>query len=85
MYLNNEITLVCPTCHVDLEETDDSLYCKHCDAFFKKNHPELNGRYREIYKDSRAYWRGMEQEIKNFCQKEKAAYRIFFHHNDIKK
>ena len=58
----------------------DNIY-----AFFKKNRPELIGRYREIYKDSRTYWRGIEREIENFCQKEKTAYRIFFHHSDIKK
>lgn len=54
-------------------------------AFFKKKHPELIDEYREIYKDSRVYWRGVEQEIKNFCKKEKVNYKIFFHHSDIRK
>ncbi|OGF24880.1 hypothetical protein A2331_03385 [Candidatus Falkowbacteria bacterium RIFOXYB2_FULL_34_18] len=53
--------------------------------FLKNNYPELIDKYREIYKDEKIYWDGVENEIKDFCKKGQVNYKIYFHHKDIKK
>lgn len=53
--------------------------------FFKNNFPELIDKYREIYRDEKKYWDGVESEIRVFCKKEGVDYKIYFHHKDIKK
>jgi len=43
-------------------------------SFLKKNKPELIDEYKEIYSDEKKYWRGIESDIKDYCEKEKINY-----------
>lgn len=48
--------------------------------FPKRNNPQLIKVYEEIYTKKNNYWNRTEQEIKEFCHKEKITGRIYFHH-----
>lgn len=48
--------------------------------FLRKNKPELVDEYKEIYSKDSTYWRGEEEEIKEFCRKNEATCRTYFHH-----
>ena len=52
---------------------------KNIDLFLKRNKPELTESYQEVYSNDR-YWNEQEKSIKEFCDKEKLNYQIFFHH-----
>jgi len=45
-----------------------------------ERHPELLGKYEDIYLAKSGYWDGVENEIREFCEKEKLEYRMCFHH-----
>ena len=47
--------------------------------FLEEKHPDLVQEYREIYSDN-VYWDIVEEEIKEFCEKEKLDCRMYFHH-----
>jgi len=48
--------------------------------WLKERHPELIEKYECIYFSKSDYWGNIENEIKQFCKKQKADYRIYFHH-----
>ena len=43
-------------------------------------HPKLIAQYEKIYFTKNNYWDNMEEEIREFCQKENIEARIYFHH-----
>jgi len=52
---------------------------KKIDLFLKRNRPELVEKYQEVYSND-SYWNKEEGDIREFCDKEKVKYRVFFHH-----
>ncbi len=48
--------------------------------FLEKHKPKLVEKYKEIYSKGSNYWKEEERKIKDFCQKNKVSYRIYFHH-----
>jgi len=48
--------------------------------WLKDKHPDLLGKYKEIYSSKSDYWDKVEKEIKEFCRKQKIKCRIYFHH-----
>ena len=49
-------------------------------TFLSKNRTELVEKYKEIYSGKSKYWENMQGEIKEFCEKNKLKYIIYFHH-----
>lgn len=43
-------------------------------------HPELADHYHDIYFGESPYWEEVEQEIRDYCQKQGLEYQIYFHH-----
>ncbi|BED91755.1 MAG: radical SAM protein [Candidatus Improbicoccus pseudotrichonymphae] len=54
--------------------------------FIKSNFPDLSDSYRKIYisKDN-SYWETLEKKIVKFCEENKVSYKMYFHHDKIKK
>ena len=48
--------------------------------WLKTKHPELLEKYQQIYFSKNNYWDKVEQEIKQFCKKQKVNCKIYFHH-----
>lgn len=48
--------------------------------WLKQKHPELIKKYEEIYFSKNNYWDDVENEIKEFCNKNNIDCRIYFHH-----
>jgi len=53
----------------------DNIY-----RFLKRNKPELIKKYDKIYSKNSKYWYEIEKEIREFCDKNKIKFRIYFHH-----
>jgi DNA repair photolyase len=49
--------------------------------FLKTVDPNLIDKYKEIYAKDSMYWNKVEQEIKQFCKKEKLVCKVYFHHS----
>jgi DNA repair photolyase len=49
--------------------------------FLEENRPELVERYRDIYSNESNYWQSEEEEIEDFCRRNKVRGRIYFHHS----
>lgn len=49
-------------------------------SFLSKEYPLLLDKYEKIYFTKNDYWQDVEQEIKDYCKKEKIKHKIFFHH-----
>jgi len=58
----------------------DNIY-----SFLRKNKPELVKKYEEIYSKDSKYWHKIEQEIINYCKKNKIKANIAFHHGKTTK
>ncbi|MDI9437184.1 MAG: radical SAM protein [Euryarchaeota archaeon] len=43
-------------------------------------HPEMRDQYHDIYFGNSPYWKEVEQEIMDYCQKQGLEYQIYFHH-----
>lgn len=48
--------------------------------FLRKNRPKLEEKYKQIYSKNNNYWNIEENRIKEFCEKNKISYKIYFHH-----
>jgi DNA repair photolyase len=46
----------------------------------EEEYPDLSPKYREIYFEDNKYWEMMEEEIIQYCEKEKLKCRMYFHH-----
>jgi len=53
--------------------------------FLKNNYSELILKYGEIHQDKKGYWNKVENEIKDFCNKNRVKFKIYFHHKKSKK
>ncbi len=53
---------------------------KNIKTWLEQKHPELFGKYEEIYFTKNNYWIKMEKEIKEYCSENKIECRIYFHH-----
>lgn len=53
----------------------DNIY-----SFLRKIDPKLVQKYKDIYFGKDDYWDKVENEIKDFCQKQGVNYKIYFHH-----
>ncbi|MFA7662728.1 MAG: radical SAM protein [Patescibacteria group bacterium] len=49
--------------------------------WLKEKHPDLLEKYEQIYFSKNDYWDKIETEINQFCQEQKIAYKIYFHHS----
>jgi len=43
-------------------------------------HPDLSEKYERLYFSKNDYWNKVEEEIKQFCKKQKINCKIYFHH-----
>ena len=50
-------------------------------GFLKTYNPNLISKYEEIYSNRSNYWDRVKSEIKDYCDKNKLNYKIYFHHN----
>jgi len=48
--------------------------------FLKKLKPKLVEKYEKIYSGTSSYWDEEEKKIREFCNKNKIKYKIYFHH-----
>jgi len=48
--------------------------------FLEEKHPDLVQEYMQIYSKDSFYWEIFEEEIKEYCEKEKPDCRMYFHH-----
>lgn len=48
--------------------------------WIKMEHPELADLYQDIYFGQSPYWEEVEEEIRDYCQKEGLEFQIYFHH-----
>jgi len=48
--------------------------------FLEEKHPDLVQKYMEIYSKDSFYWEIVKEEIKEYFEKEKLNYRMYFHH-----
>lgn len=53
-------------------------------GFLRKNKPELIEKYKRIYSKDSDYWNVEENNINEFCKKNKLNYKIYFHHKNSK-
>ena len=52
----------------------------------KQKHPELLNNNMDIYKnDNKDYWIKLEKEILSYCKNGKIKYKMYFHHEQIRK
>ncbi|MCL1928255.1 MAG: radical SAM protein [Treponema sp.] len=52
----------------------------------KHKYPELINDYIDIYKNNnQTYWIELEKEISNYCKKHKIQYKMYFHHERMRK
>jgi len=51
--------------------------------WLKDRHPNLLKDYEDIYFSKGDYWKKVEEEIKEFCKKQKVGCRIYFHHGKV--
>lgn len=49
-------------------------------SWLKSRYPHLLEKYERIYFTRNDYWRGVEKDIKIFCEKNGLEYKIYFHH-----
>jgi len=52
--------------------------------FLKMNYPELINKYKQIWSGKSNYWYEKEEEIREFCKKNKFICKIYFHHKKKK-
>jgi len=46
-----------------------------------RSYPDLVKKYEEIYFSKSNYWDAVENQIKQFCRKNKLKHAIYFHHS----
>lgn len=52
--------------------------------YIDQNYPELNGLYREIYREGNlTYWEVLSEEIRKYCEEEKVRYINYFYHEKL--
>ena len=52
----------------------------------KQKYPELLNDYMDLYKNNnQTYWNKLEKEIVSYCKNSKIKYKMFFHHESIRK
>jgi DNA repair photolyase len=53
--------------------------------WLEEKRPELLSRYEEIYFSQNDYWDKIENEMKEFCERENVKYKMYFHHSKNRK
>jgi DNA repair photolyase len=54
--------------------------------FINNHYKALYNDYKKIYIDGdKSYWNSLEMEIKEYCKQNNINYRMYFHHDSIKK
>lgn len=48
--------------------------------WLEKDYPHLVAEYKEIYFKEHPYWDSVEEEILNYCEREKLECKMYFHH-----
>jgi len=52
----------------------------------RQKYPHLLNDYNDLFKNkNQTYWNNLEKEIVSYCKKHKIKYKMYFHHEDIRK
>jgi DNA repair photolyase len=55
-------------------------------GLMEQKYPHLLSEYLDLFKNkNQAYWNNLEKEIVTYCKKEKIKYKMYFHHERIRK